>query len=540
MKYFLTLLYPHVHIFSSENTPTKKPNIVIILSDDLGFGDVSWHNGFVKTPHLDNLAAEGITLEQSYTQPSCTPSRHALMTGRYPFRDGLQHLVLLDRTPFCSPLNNTLLPQELKNQGYKTHMIGKWHLGFCHLDCVPNHRGFDSFYGIYHGEGNLYNHTYHDGLDFRYNDQVISNETGNHATLLYRDRALDIIEKHPKDEPLFLYFAMQAPHTPLAVPPGYENIYTDVTYPPRRMYLQMLTAADDVIGNVSQALKDKGLWDNTLIYWGSDNGGMTAYGSTSYPLRGNKNTLFEGAIRSPTVVSGGLLSPSVHGTIHNGLFHIVDWFTTFIEMAGGSTVGLVVDGVNQYNMLTAGQPSSRNEILLNIDIFPDSFKPTAGYAAFRYGDYKLIWGYPGYGQEWERPWEMCQDENAALSACVYANSTKVEPIDYVAMIMDMNADYGEWIQDGYENKFALYNILDDPSETHDIAANNTALVAEIKAKIQTFMLESPYPVFPQQKPEALPHNFGGVWSPGWCSISDIQELIHDAHAGVGTAPGAFL
>merc|ERR1711944_358492 len=135
------------------------PNILIIVADDLGYSDISWHNPDIISPNLDELAKNGIILENHYVLPVCTPTRASLMTGYYPIHTGMQHHVLLPETPKGLFTNFTLMPDFFREIGYRTHMIGKWHLGFCHEDYLPTRRGFDTFYGFYLGAEDHYLHT---------------------------------------------------------------------------------------------------------------------------------------------------------------------------------------------------------------------------------------------------------------------------------------------------------------------------------------------------------------------------------------------
>merc|ERR1711892_60036 len=158
---------------------TKQPNVLFIVADDLGWNDVSWHNPNIHSPAMEELAAEGILLDQYYVQPTCTPSRVAFMTGRYPYRVGRQHMYIKPLMPAGLATNVPIMPQYFQQAGYTTHAIGKWHLGFCHQNYTPTYRGFDTFYGFYHGSQDFYTHKRTAppggvvGYDFRMNKEIL-------------------------------------------------------------------------------------------------------------------------------------------------------------------------------------------------------------------------------------------------------------------------------------------------------------------------------------------------------------------------------
>ncbi|XP_067685669.1 arylsulfatase B-like isoform X2 [Haliotis asinina] len=213
-------------------------HIVFIVADDLGWNDVGLHNPDMITPNIDRLAREGVILNQSYVQPLCSPSRSAFMSGYYPFKTGLQHLVILNNQHVCLPLNITILPQKLKELGYATHIVGKWHIGFCSWNCTPTYRGFDSFFGYYNAQEDYYTHTTAGFLDYRNNTSPERTENGTYSTLRFTDVAIDIIQRHDKNQPLFLYLPFQAVHAPIEVPPQYEALYPNVKTEDRRKFCE--------------------------------------------------------------------------------------------------------------------------------------------------------------------------------------------------------------------------------------------------------------------------------------------------------------
>ena len=318
---------------ASQLIAADKPNIIFILADDLGYNDIGYNNGQVITPNLDELARNGRILTSNYVGPSCSPSRSALMTSWYPYRSTMAHLVL--GGPWCSPTDLTFLPQRLKNLGYETAQLGKWHLGFCQDQCMPKNRGFDHQYGLMHGSGDYYLHSNQNLYDFR-DDQVTDWSANNtYTTDLLGARAVTLIEN--TNNPLFMYLAFTTPHTPLQVPGEFIDMYRNVECP-RQTYLAMTTAMDVLVGNIVQTLQESGKWDNTLIIFSSDNGGEPGGASDNSPYRGCKASLWEGGTRVVGFVAGGVVNNG--GQEHDGIFNIVDWTPTLVHLAGGvSTAG---------------------------------------------------------------------------------------------------------------------------------------------------------------------------------------------------------
>jgi arylsulfatase A-like enzyme len=198
--------------FAADQQGAPHPHIVYIVADDLGWKDVGFHGSDIKTPSIDTLAQEGARLEQFYVQPMCTPTRAALMTGRYPFRYGLQTLVIPTPGKYGLPTDEWVLPQALKDAGYRTVMVGKWHLGHADRKYWPRQRGFDYHYGAVLGEIDYYTHASSNVRDWYRNNKPVKEE-GYVTQLLGKDAVARIMEHDPKT-PLFLYLAFTAPHAP--------------------------------------------------------------------------------------------------------------------------------------------------------------------------------------------------------------------------------------------------------------------------------------------------------------------------------------
>jgi arylsulfatase A-like enzyme len=373
----------------------QKPNIIYIVADDLGWKDVGFHGSDIKTPNIDQLAATGARLEQFYAQPMCTPTRAALMTGRYPFRYGLQTMVILSGHTYGLPTDEWLLPQALKDAGYKTAIVGKWHLGHGDQKYWPRQRGFDYQYGPLIGELDYFTHEQHHVVDwYRNNKKVI--EKGYTTTLLGSD-AVKMIEQQDSATPLYLYLTFNAPHSPYQAPQEYLDQYKNVADPSRRAYSGSITAMDDQIGRVLAALEKKKMRENTIIVFQSDNGGtrnamFAGEGDMSKikipcdngPYRDGKGSLYEGGTRVPALVNWpGHVKP---GSTVDGMMHVVDMYPTLLAIAGGSSAkSKPLDGIDMWPTISEGKPSPRTEVVYNIEAFR---------AGIRKGDWKLIWRAP--------------------------------------------------------------------------------------------------------------------------------------------------
>src|SRR5262245_39209386 len=299
---------------SAAHAAAPRPHIVYIVADDLGWKDVGFHGSDIKTPNIDKLAQGGAKLEQFYAQPMCTPSRAALMTGRYPHRYGLQTLVIPSRGKYGIPLDEWLLPQALKDAGYRTAIVGKWHLGHADRKYWPRQRGFDYQYGALLGEIDYFTHEAHGVRDWFRDNQPVK-EAGYVTQLIGKD-AVKLIDGHDAKTPLFLYLAFTAPHAPYQAPKEYLDKYAAIADPSRRAYAAMITCMDDEIGKVVSALEKRGMRENTLIVFQSDNGGprdarftgevdmsKSVIPADNGPYRDGKGSLDEGGPRVAALVS---------------------------------------------------------------------------------------------------------------------------------------------------------------------------------------------------------------------------------------------
>ncbi|XP_012265045.2 arylsulfatase B-like [Athalia rosae] len=393
---------------SEEANGQQKPHIIIILADDLGWNDVSFHgSNEIPTPNIDALAYNGVILNSHYVPALCTPSRSALMTGKYPFHNGMQHSVLLEGEPRGLPLQEKLLPEYLREAGYKTHAVGKWHLGYHRVDYTPTRRGFDSHFGYWNGLQDYWSHevqtTYGTwrGFDMRRNLTVAWDTAGKYSTDLFTDEAVNLIENHNSDDPMFLYMAHLAPHTglqdaPFQAPDEEIAKFTHIADPERRIYAAMVSKLDHSVGEVMAALRRRNMLENSIVLFMTDNGaptlGIHSNRGSNYPMRGIKATAWEGGVRGVAAIWSPLIEKS--NRVSNQLMYMTDWLPTLYAAAGLNVNDLgSIDGVNMWPALRNNKTSPRSDLVVNID---DIFN----YAAIRKGDFKYVIGTVGRGDDW--------------------------------------------------------------------------------------------------------------------------------------------
>jgi arylsulfatase A-like enzyme len=408
-----------------------RPHIVILLADDLGWADVGYHGGGIPTPHIDALAASGVRLEHFYVWPVCSPTRAALLTGRYPIRYGLQGGVVVPHATFGLPVEERTLAAALREVGYRTAIVGKWHLGHAAPQYLPLRRGFDHQYGHYNGQVGYYSHRRLGGLDW-HRDGVPLEEEG-YATELVGREAVRLIEGHDPATPLFLYLPFLAPHAPIVPPRGSVESKASV----RAKYGAMVQSMDQAIGAVLAALEARGMREHTLVLFTSDNGGLPDLGASNAPLRGGKYTPYEGGVRVPAVASWPGHLPA--GAVREGMAHVVDWYPTLLGLAGASLdQPLALDGLDLWPMLAEGGPSPRQEMLLL------SFR---GWEALRVGRWKLIQHYPKLVDQMKR---------------------------------------GERVPDWA----SLYDIEADPTESHSLIAGKTGIFQDLAERLKAYYAAS--------------------------------------------------
>eukprot|EP01061_Rhynchopus_euleeides_P034105 TRINITY_DN57808_c0_g1_i1.p1 TRINITY_DN57808_c0_g1~~TRINITY_DN57808_c0_g1_i1.p1 ORF type:complete len:530 (+),score=186.62 TRINITY_DN57808_c0_g1_i1:57-1646(+) len=445
-----------------------KPHILFIVIDDLGHDDMGFLSEVpqVKTPVSDRFASEGKILDNYYVQPSCSPTRSAILSGRIPLHTGINNYIPVG-WPFGLSPNETTMADMLGKAGYATHAIGKWHLGMYSYAMTPTFRGFDSFYGFYNGGEDYFVHTAGGGTNLGYDMRrdtgrrcgrgcsVVDYAANNtYSTTLFTQEAVNVVENHPFGQPLFLYLAYQAVHSPTQAPESYVAPYTAQGLKfPRSTYAGMIACLDEGIGNVTSALEARGMLENTLLIFTADNGGPSetcgVQGSSNYPLRGSKCSLWEGGTKASAFAwTGKALSAQIVPGRFPDLMHAADWMATISEATGVTCdTCLKWDGFSQWKQIT-----DQSSDLARLDVYYGITDAQVGVhgPALRKGCYKLILGDGGKPGGWVPP----------------PNAT--HPLEAERVLGGMMGPLGEAVTypPNPNNTLLLFDLCSDPNE-HD-------------------------------------------------------------------------
>jgi arylsulfatase A-like enzyme len=510
--------------------PRNLPHILLIVLDDLGSNDLGMHKSGINTPNIDQLAHEGIFLDNYYVLPYCSPTRASLLSGRYPLHTGC-HSVIFNHQTQGLPLDEQTLPEVLQSVGYAAHAVGKWHVGHSRWEQTPTFRGFESFYGYYLGEQGYYSHisessvlpSHPTGYDFRYDKQPFCGANcsqlvdvrGQYSTHAFTTQAQRLIRRHARrrafsqtnelnheSEPLFIYLAHQAVHWPDEVPESYTAPYLGRNWTDQRIvYAGMLSAADESIANVTKTLEEYGLWNNTLVIVTTDNGGPTdvcsVQGSSNYPRRGGKCSVWEGGTRGDAFLSGPYLSrlrqkcnaSCIIGDKteeYENLFHVVDWLPTIAALTGARASGKPLDGVSHLEALICPGCASppREELYIGYANYENRWYGPA----VRHGRWKLVQGRSG-GPDAHDDYPA-GDDAPAPGGSIDRNST-----------------------------YILFDLVEDIGEKRDVAHLYPEIVSFLQSRLREYQLSFVPPIsedslcpFPGLVNTTL---FGPVWMP-WC------------------------
>ncbi len=249
----------------------QRPNILILLADDLGWADLGCQGAEIETPNLDQLASQGVRFEQFCSFPLCSPTRSALLTGRHPMRLGIGYTVIRPWSNYGLPLKEHVFAQTFKAAGYQTAITGKWHLGHALKSYLPHPRGFDHAYGHLNGAIGYYTHLREGGLDWHRNGRSVD-EPG-YSTDLIAQEAVRWLKARDKSKPFLLYVPFNAPHTPLEAPEALINKYRRIPEEKRRVFAAMVEAMDSAVGRILGQIEEDGAASETIVLFFSDNGG---------------------------------------------------------------------------------------------------------------------------------------------------------------------------------------------------------------------------------------------------------------------------
>ncbi len=422
------------------------PNIVLIVSDDQGWNDVSFHGGSIRTPHIDRIAREGVELDRFYVGPVCSPTRAGMMTGRYPIRFGMQRAVCRPFLDVGVPPGEETLAEMLGRAGYRHRAaIGKWHIGHSRKRYHPLRQGFTFYLGHYNGNIDYFSHVREGELDWHRGFDPDLSE--GYSTDLIADEAVRFIKKRAGgSSPFFLYVPFNAPHAPLQVPERWLDDYAGEANPDRRTYMAMVAAMDSGIGRILDALEEADVARDTLVWFTSDNGG--AREGDNRPLRAGKGTLYEGgirvaaALRWPAGIEGG-------GRRVRGMLTYLDVWPTLARVAGLASPqgpGRPLDGVDALDVIRGKTPAPKRPFFSYFERYQGE------RLALIEGDWKLVRNGPpilGPNPADQPPAGMKPPRPEALTV-------------------------------------ELFRLDRDPGEKRDLAAEHTEQVARMLKKLKRF------------------------------------------------------
>jgi arylsulfatase A-like enzyme len=486
---------------------TAAPNILLIVADDLGYNELGFMNNTrgILSPHLDSLASNGVTLKNHYSQPICSPTRSAMMTGRYPLALGTQSNVIYWDTPWSPSLDNKFLPQYFQDLNYTTAMFGKWHLGMHKEATTPWKRGFDHHAGYLQGCGSGWTHVSsccqasstptkdqhyvcpHEDIkfgnkDYRAYDWFTNGEpditaNGTRTAELMRKHVTTFLSNR-SERPFFLYLPFQNIHGPYDAPLTFVNLYqnrSDLTENEITIFAY-ISEMDSVIGTVINKLHELNEYDNTLIVFLSDNGApnVKQVRNRNYPLRGFKTQIWEGGVKTPAFVSGGVLPKQVRGTISHELYHVTDWLPTILNVVGIDVKingGHHIDGLNSWKSISQGLRSPREEMVYNVNPLCTGGQAGPPKAGFR----KKING-----------------TNYKILTYCYSVANKGGNSNFTGPIIPSSFPPSNWPK--HFNGIMLFDLDNDPSETNDISNVSKDVVNALLKRLSEYAVLSVEPM----------------------------------------------
>lgn len=489
------------HSVHGRGNNTQLPHIVFMMIDDWGWADVGYHRDTptkeIVTPNIDGIVKEGLQLDQHYVFNWCSPSRSAFLSGRLPI-----HVNDVTTSETCYnpkdpvsgfdgiPRNMTGIASKLKEAGYATHMVGKWDAGMATPDHTPLGRGFDTSLNYFYHANDYYteaagNCDHTSIVDLWATDKPANKLNGTgYEEGLFKDQILSIIDQHNASTPMFLYYAAHIVHKPYEVPKSYLNKFSFIDDEYRQVYLAMVNYLDDVVGDIVNALKQKGLWDNLLFVASSDNGGplRSGFGGNNYPLKGGKWTDWQGGVRVNAFASGGYLPEKMRGKKTDGYIHIADWYATFSAIAGVDPTDEraakaklpPIDSLNVWPLISGANSSSPR---VDVPISSDTLIS---------GKYKILTG---------------DVDQAGWTGPVYPNTTTPSGI----AAKERCGDSG-----------CLYDISNDPEERVNLATKMPSVLKDMQKRLEGYRKTHFSPDRGNDSPNACKvaiDQYGGFWGP---------------------------
>ncbi|XP_055385578.1 arylsulfatase B-like [Condylostylus longicornis] len=540
-----------INVISSQNQP---PNVVIILADDLGLNDVSFRgsNQFI-TPNIDALAYHGTILNHYYVPALCTPSRATLLTGKYPIHTGMQHYVIPNNEPWGLPLRYKIMPEIFKEHGYSTNLVGKWHLGFYKKAFTPTQRGFDYHYGYLGGYIGYYDHSMQvtsipidKGYDFRKNMDIEYKGNGTYATDLFTQESINVIKNHNASKPLFLMVTHLAAHSgneddPFEAPPEEISKFKYIKDPNRRIYAAMVSKLDQSVGKIVSALEEKKILDNTIIIFYSDNGaptiGVHSNSGSNHPLRGQKDSPWEGGVRTPGIIFSPLLKNQKR--VLDQVVYVADWLPTLAAATNISIdASFRMDGRNLWEQLSSPNPViKQRQIVHNID---DIFN----YVSYMKGNWKYINGTTSRGN-YDSWMGLINNEtdprslnyvktilNSEISMLLQSKNHTLDE-ESILNLREKSIVNCKDIRDSEKiHKYkcnpmfeeCLFNIQQDPCEHFNLASENPGILHDMRIDIEHFRETAVKPARKKSKSlDCDPKLYNGTWT-WWKDINSGRRI----------------
>lgn len=523
----------------------KRPNIVVIVTDDLGWNDVSFHGSSqIPTPNIDALAYQGIILNRHYTPPLCTPSRASLMSGKHPINVGMQHHVIESNEPWGLGLDQKLMPEYFREAGYRTRLVGKWHLGFFRKAYTPTRRGFDSHFGYIGPYIDYWDHslqmknTSTRGLDMRRNLDIDYSVNGSYATDLFNGEAVRLIREHDQKKPLLLVLTHLAPHTgneddPMQAPAEEVEKFDYIRDEKRRVLAAMISKVDEGVGQIIQTLAERDMLDNSIVLFYADNGaptvGMHSNSGSNFPLRGQKYSPWEGAVRTVAAIWSPLLNLTA-GRVSNQWIHVSDWLPTLAHAAGieGIPIGSEIDGRNQWEALKNPAITVRNVVMNNIDELHH-------YSSYSRNGWKYVNGTSWEGKfdnwmgELEDEDELSEEEYVVRLAGSVVGRMMPLDLEHVARLR--RAATVECEVEGQVKACqpietpCLFNLMDDPCERNNVALDHLGILEELREEVERYRQTAVEPRNKPADPRSDPGFYNNTWT-WWLDEIDSRSNMY--------------